>query len=388
MFSVFAERVVGHRVTLHPVRTIVVAALVLVISAGLVALGRWTAPTAPTSASSASPIRNTCGPTTPTHRMPAGTQGNAFRRSGRYGVWHDRTLGHAVGSVPARARADLPRRRALSEARSERKDGARPAEAGARPVWLLNAMPLIIPDGAKGGAERCGVDRARGGAGLTRGLPRRGPHRPLRLSSSPVSRVSARPLFLKPRSLRCGRGSRACSSVAVFRPRWDSRSRDYRSCWRTRSGRSSARSPRRVAERSRSRCSWPSRRTIRRRHTRSGLRSSTCYASWRSGARCWSPSTTCNGSTPRPPARFRSRCGACGASGSASSRRCARRRASRCQSRLERTFPEGRLTRLTLGPLGVGALHRLLKSRLGLELARPELALVQGGERRQPAVRA
>ena len=67
MFSVFAERVVGHRVTLHPVRTIVVAALVLVISAGLVALGRWTAPTAPTSASSAAPVRNTCGPTSPTH---------------------------------------------------------------------------------------------------------------------------------------------------------------------------------------------------------------------------------------------------------------------------------------------------------------------------------
>ena len=44
---------------------------------------------------------------------------------------------------------------------------------------------------------------------------------------------------------------------------------------------------------------------------------------------------------------------------------------------LERAFPEGRLTRLTLGPLGVGALHRLLKSRLGLELARAELALVR-----------
>ena len=44
---------------------------------------------------------------------------------------------------------------------------------------------------------------------------------------------------------------------------------------------------------------------------------------------------------------------------------------------LERAFREGRLTRLSLGPLGIGALHRLLKSRLGLELARPELARVR-----------
>ena len=74
MFSVFAERVVGHRVTLHPVRTIVVAALVLVISAGLVALGRWTAPTASTSVSNAAPVRNTCGPITPTTTPPQGCQ--------------------------------------------------------------------------------------------------------------------------------------------------------------------------------------------------------------------------------------------------------------------------------------------------------------------------
>ena len=44
---------------------------------------------------------------------------------------------------------------------------------------------------------------------------------------------------------------------------------------------------------------------------------------------------------------------------------------------LERAFPESRLTRLALGPLGVGTLHRLLKSRLGLELTRPELARVR-----------
>jgi DNA-binding CsgD family transcriptional regulator len=43
---------------------------------------------------------------------------------------------------------------------------------------------------------------------------------------------------------------------------------------------------------------------------------------------------------------------------------------------LERAFPEERLTRLVLGPLSVGGLHRLLKERLGLELTRPELVRV------------
>ena len=44
---------------------------------------------------------------------------------------------------------------------------------------------------------------------------------------------------------------------------------------------------------------------------------------------------------------------------------------------LERVFPDGRLERLSLGPLSLGALHRLLEERLGLELTRPELARVQ-----------
>ena len=44
---------------------------------------------------------------------------------------------------------------------------------------------------------------------------------------------------------------------------------------------------------------------------------------------------------------------------------------------LERSFPGERLERLTLGPLSVGALHRLLEERLGLELNRSELARVQ-----------
>ena len=44
---------------------------------------------------------------------------------------------------------------------------------------------------------------------------------------------------------------------------------------------------------------------------------------------------------------------------------------------LGRFFPEERLERLSLGPLTLGALHRLLEERLGLELTRSELARVQ-----------
>ena len=41
---------------------------------------------------------------------------------------------------------------------------------------------------------------------------------------------------------------------------------------------------------------------------------------------------------------------------------------------LARAFPEEQLTRIWLAPLSLGALHRLLKERLGVELTRPELA--------------
>jgi DNA-binding CsgD family transcriptional regulator len=43
---------------------------------------------------------------------------------------------------------------------------------------------------------------------------------------------------------------------------------------------------------------------------------------------------------------------------------------------LERTFSRERLARVSLGPLSLGALHHLLKERIGLELTRPELARV------------
>jgi DNA-binding NarL/FixJ family response regulator len=44
---------------------------------------------------------------------------------------------------------------------------------------------------------------------------------------------------------------------------------------------------------------------------------------------------------------------------------------------LKGIFPEARLTSLTVGPLSAGAVHRLLKERLELELTRPELARVE-----------
>src|SRR5262245_35590102 len=43
---------------------------------------------------------------------------------------------------------------------------------------------------------------------------------------------------------------------------------------------------------------------------------------------------------------------------------------------LDRSFPESRLVQLSIGPLSVGAVHKLLEARLGLELTRPELARV------------
>ena len=44
---------------------------------------------------------------------------------------------------------------------------------------------------------------------------------------------------------------------------------------------------------------------------------------------------------------------------------------------LERALPDGRLQRISVGPLSLAAVHRLLEGRLGLDLTRPELARVQ-----------
>jgi DNA-binding CsgD family transcriptional regulator len=43
---------------------------------------------------------------------------------------------------------------------------------------------------------------------------------------------------------------------------------------------------------------------------------------------------------------------------------------------LDRSFPPERLRRLSVGPLSLGALHHMLRERLGLKLTRPELARV------------
>ena len=44
---------------------------------------------------------------------------------------------------------------------------------------------------------------------------------------------------------------------------------------------------------------------------------------------------------------------------------------------LDRSFPDDRLTKISLGPLSLGAVHNLLEQRLGFDLTRPELARVQ-----------
>jgi DNA-binding CsgD family transcriptional regulator len=51
---------------------------------------------------------------------------------------------------------------------------------------------------------------------------------------------------------------------------------------------------------------------------------------------------------------------------------------------LERVFPEERLTRVLLGPLSLGALHRLLEERIGLEMTRPELVRIQAASAGNP----
>jgi DNA-binding CsgD family transcriptional regulator len=47
----------------------------------------------------------------------------------------------------------------------------------------------------------------------------------------------------------------------------------------------------------------------------------------------------------------------------------------------EQSFPNGRLTRISLGALSLGALHHVLRERLGLNLARPELLRVHAATR-------
>ena len=84
-----------------------------------------------------------------------------------------------------------------------------------------------------------------------------------------------------------------------------------------------------------------------------------------------------NGSTRPPPACCRSRSAACVTSTLDSWRPCRRTPDVVTPFELDRSFPDDRLTRISLGPLSLGAVHNLLEERLGLDLTRPELARVQ-----------
>ena len=119
-------------------------------------------------------------------------------------------------------------------------------------------------------------------------------------------------------------------------------------------------------------------RAWRRTRTRSGSPCSTCCVSWPSKGRCSSRSTTPSGSTRPPPPCCRSRfddlrdepIGLL-----ATVRKAPERR--RRHSSSSASFPDGRLERISLGPLSLARVHRLLEERLGLDLTRPELARVQ-----------
>ena len=63
---------------------------------------------------------------------------------------------------------------------------------------------------------------------------------------------------------------------------------------------------------------------------------------------------------------------ACGGAG-CDSRRAPQRRREAAPLGLDRAFPDERLRRLRLGPLSVGATHRLLRERLGVSFPRPTL---------------
>ena len=133
------------------------------------------------------------------------------------------------------------------------------------------------------------------------------------------------------------------------------------------------RSRRHAGGRWRSHCSLPSRARQRSTSTRSGSLSWTCCARWPSGARCSSRWTTCSGSTRPRRGRSRSLFGGfvtsrsafCNSQTGSGAREPGRSRASLATDQL------------TLGPLSLAAVRRLLEERLGLELTRPELVRVQ-----------
>ena len=109
-------------------------------------------------------------------------------------------------------------------------------------------------------------------------------------------------------------------------------------------------------------------------------------AARRARSRSWSPSMTCSGSMrprrPRSPSR-------CAGSRPAMSWCCSPggRPTNRSPSRLEDALPPAQVRRVPVGPLSVGALHRLLRDRLGTSFAPADLAPDPGAVGREPVLR-
>ena len=127
--------------------------------------------------------------------------------------------------------------------------------------------------------------------------------------------------------------------------------------------------------RSKSRCCSPSPATMPPMLGRSALPSSMSCASWLSVDQCSWPSTTCSGSTGRRPGRWDSRFGVCARSASASGDG-ARGAGRHCAVRARAHAARGTSAASSTWTAGSCSLHRLLRGRLGLELARPEVTRV------------
>ena len=177
------------------------------------------------------------------------------------------------------------------------------------------------------------------------------------------------------------RGRRACARAGIARPlvatgRGRARASPtwaWAICSRTSSTRSCLRCRRRGGARSRSRssCEEASGDPVdpRALGDRDAQRAA---AARRTTSRFSSRSTTSSGSTPRRRARSRSRCE--GSTRTDVLLLLARRLVDGAQpSGLEQALGAERVQRLPVGPLSVGALHRLLRDRLGRPFARQTL---------------
>ena len=139
--------------------------------------------------------------------------------------------------------------------------------------------------------------------------------------------------------------------------------------------------------RSRSRSCWRTRRTSPSIRARSPSRCATRCSCSASGAARSSRSTTSSGSTRPRRARLRSRCAGSTASACSCCLPGAWSTARSGRSSSKRLGPE-RVERLPVGPLSVGALHRLLRDRLGTTVRAPDVAAHSRAVGREPVLRA